>query len=385
MAGIGRPATLLPLLCLLTAACGTPAAPEAPPGAPALRRAAPPYGEPLRRELDLASGTWRWTWAWRPAAASPAAGAGASPAGSAGTVDLAVAGGRAVWSFRPPVPPPAEAAAGTLRLRPADGRAWHTLAAPWPPADPLALLPLPRRPVASPAYADLLDLLQELTAPRFGQRVAHWPALPVPVRAAPAPSGELDLAECLHEAVDLWNEGEPEPVFVWDPQAAWGVRLVHLPGTDLSPPLTAQVVRLDADGRPLRLHVTAGDDYDHRRDRRCAVRALAHELAHARLLWGHSRERDHLLWRWGPVVPGPSADERRAARLLALLPEGLDLSRYGRSADLEVHRHQGGRRAVEQLRRRQAPLPGQGRRRAQRRQLHRGALVQRLQQDALQE
>jgi hypothetical protein len=141
--------------------------------------------------------------------------------------------------------------------------------------------------------------------------------------------------------MSVWNTAESDSLFGWDPQAAWGIRLVHLAGICLRPPLGAKVVRLDGAGQPLSVHILAGDTYDTLAKRSSAVRGLTHELAHALFLWGHSEDRKHILWRCGPIVDEPSPDERRAARLMRLLPAGLDLSRYGRSLETDPPWHQG--------------------------------------------
>jgi hypothetical protein len=194
-------------------------------------------------------------------------------------------------------------------------------------------------PVTSPYYADLLHLVQELTTPWFAQEVTHWPQVPLPVRARAAVSGELDLTACLYEAVAIWNCSAPDSLFRWNPQAGWGVRLVHLAETYPSPPLATKMVRLDLNDRPLRVHILMGDNYDHERDRPYLVRGLVHELGHVLLLWGHSRDRNHILWGAAPpLVPGPATDELRALTLWNLLPEGLLLAGYTRSTELDPKR-----------------------------------------------
>jgi hypothetical protein len=221
-------------------------------------------------------------------------------------------------------PPP-----GPLQLVPQDTASWLPLRV-GPVGDPCAWLPLPRVPVASAAYPDAVALLRALTAPRFGSRVTHWPGAPVPVRIPDAVAGEVDLAACLRAAVAIWNEGADPPWFACADTAGWGVRLVHLQGRVLSPPLSAQITRLDAAGRPLRVHIVVGDNYDEAHDRRYAIRGFVHELGHALFLWGHSRDRNHVLWGRGPpLVAEPAVDERQAAQLLHGLPPGLDLNRYG--------------------------------------------------------
>jgi hypothetical protein len=196
--------------------------------------------------------------------------------------------------------------------------------------DLLSTPPLPRLQTDSDAYPDLVAMVRDLITPRFAGYVVHWPSRPIPVRAGVAQSGSIDLAACLREAVTLWNEGESPPLFVWNETASWGVRLAHYAGSLRRPPLQLHITRSDSLGRPLRARISVGDDYSGPHERIYAVRGLAHELGHALLLWGHSPDREHLLWGAAPPQRNsPSQDERRAAALLALLPSGLDLGRYG--------------------------------------------------------
>jgi hypothetical protein len=216
-----------------------------------------------------------------------------------------------------------------LRLAPDDTASWLPLTVPTG-GGAAAWLPLPRLPLDSAAYTDAVAFLRALTAPVFGSRVTPWPALPVPVRVPPAVSGGLDLADCLRTAVGIWNADADPPWFALADSAGWGVRLVHLAGRRLAPPLYAQITRLDAAGRPLRVHIVVGDNYDEPRDGEYAVRGFVHELGHALFLWGHSRDRGHVLWGGGPPLAArPTADERKAALLMHGLPPGLDLTRYG--------------------------------------------------------
>ena len=189
--------------------------------------------------------------------------------------------------------------------------------------------------VRSPYYHDLLALLQELTTPRFGQRICHWFRRPVPVGAVPAVSGVIDLTACFHTAMATWNEGAAKPLFVWEPDTALGTRLLHLPGQNLHPPMSAFLIQRDEQGRALRLQIRIGDTYGDPVDERYVLRGFVHELAHALLLWGHSLDREHILWRCGPIVDQPSRDERRAVGLLQALPAGMDISVYGRSTELD--------------------------------------------------
>ncbi|MFH1842520.1 MAG: hypothetical protein ABIF77_04885 [bacterium] len=293
----------------------------------------------MARFLDLSESESWWSWQFQ-------TGTGATDSGS---VKLEILADCACWIWNPPLADTemTATAQGALWLCPVAIHCWHDFKLDWPPSQPHCWLPLPRLPLQSPYYADLLHLLQELTQPRFAQVVCHWPSWPIPVRAGVAQSGTVDLALCLHEAVDIWNDTAPMPLFRWAPDASWGVRLVHFPGSVRSPPLSAKVVRLDGTDGVLSIHILAGDTYDDVHKRRGAVRGLAHELGHALLLWGHSEDRRHLLWRSGPITDIPTSDEQQAAILLSLLPGGLQLSRYGRSLEVDPPWHQGHGAAIE--------------------------------------
>ena len=269
-------------------------------------------------------------WHWRTIAGDTL------PVSGRATLDITHVAGltRGRWQLVP-APPPAD----SLCLVPDDPATWHSqltgaLSTGEPPP-----LPLPRLPVDSTLYEDLLALLLDLTAPFFGNIVAHWPATPVPVRTVPAVSGDVDLTACLLEAVATWNRDEPEPLFAVADDAAWGVRLVHFAGAILSPPLRARITRLDERGRPLVIQIIVGDNYDHVLARPYAVRGMVHELTHALFMWGHSRDRNHVLWGTAPPqLDRPSRDERKAVRLWHGLPEGLDLRCYGRAGPAAVQR-----------------------------------------------
>lgn len=273
----------------------------------------------LKEWLQVSDGAWLWRWS-----------ADLEPAGRhTGSAVLSIRGEHYRWRLNgiTAVSDPVD-----LRLTPAD-TFWLGMQV----ADLAALSatpPLPRLAIDSPAYPDLVAMLRDLLTPRFDAVVTHWPGSPVPVGSPPAQSGDVDLAACLREAVTLWNTGETEPLFVWTDDAAWGVRLAHYAGSLLRPPLQVQLTRHDADGRPLRMRIAAGDNYSRASARPYAVRGLAHELGHCLFLWGHSPDRTHLLWGAAPPLRAdPSLDERRAVRLLQRLPAGLDLRRYGCETD----------------------------------------------------
>lgn len=274
----------------------------------------------LKDWLQVEDGVWTWSWHAENAAGGTSSGDGT----------LIVQDDRYRWQIA--LPANAAAALTRINLTPQD-TTWLPLHAP--DLEALAdMPPLPHLGVDSASYPDLVSMLRDLLTPLFGAVVVHWPAYPVPVRSPPAQSGEVDLAACLREAVTIWNAGEPEPWFVWQPDAAWGVRLAHFSGSIRQPPLMIQLTRLDPEHRPLAMRIVAGDNYASAPSRPYAVRAMAHELGHALCLWGHSPDREHLLWGAAPPLrDDPSADERRAARLLRLLPPGLDLNRYGRETD----------------------------------------------------
>jgi len=198
---------------------------------------------------------------------------------------------------------------------------------------PLAWRPLARRAVRSPFYADLLDLLADLAGAAGDSVVRHWPRYPVTVGSGPAVSGSVDLAACLAAGVAWWNTRLPG-LFRWLDEPGGDVRLVHIPGHQLHPPLSVHVLQRDATGRPLRMTIRAGDTYDAPHDERYARRGLLHELTHVVGLWGHSPDRRHILWRAGPVVDVPDSDEVLAVRWWLSLPEGLDLARHGRRGEM---------------------------------------------------
>lgn len=313
--------------------CSSPAAPPAP----APRLAAGRYPAELLRLAPPPAGEHRWTWR----------GAGPDQAAPGGGGILLTVDGRS-WNWRPATTPGDTCLPGTMLLRPEAPDQWHEFLVATDSTLPGGWMPLPRVAAASAHYADLLHLVQELTRPRFDGVVTHWSLESVPVGCGPAVSGAVDLAVCLREAVATWRlAGEP-PLLAWDGESALGARLIHYPGVVLHPPMSVQMVRRDKAGRVLRVHIRCGDTYDGPQDVRYARRALVHELGHVLLLWGHSEDRTHVLWRNGPIVDRPADDELRAAALWRALPEGLDLKRYGRSTELQPQRQQGEGPPVQQ-------------------------------------
>ncbi len=313
---------------LVQAGCSAPADPSAPAPPAASRLIAGRYPAELCRLTPPPAGEHRWTW-------RAETGAGGDPPllTVTGSALLTVAGRD--WCWRLTTTPGDTVLPDTLLLRPDAPDLWHEFLVEPDSLRPDGWLPLPRAAVASAHYADLLHLVQGLTQPRFAGVVTRWDPWPVPVGGGPAQSGAVDLAACLREAVGAWRlEGAP-PLLVWEEESAIGARLIHYPGVLLHPPMSVQMVRRSKSGRVLRVHIRCGDTYDDPRDVRYARRVLVHELGHVLLLWGHSEDRAHVLWRNGPIVDAPAADELRAAALWRALPEGLDLNRYGRSTELQ--------------------------------------------------
>lgn len=316
---------LICLCCLLTGCDGS--SPTRPQEVRTLRGSWSPLLKPLFPSL---TGDWSWSW---------------TEGGDGGPATLEVRGD--VWTWRL-----LQSEAGTLpdaspQLTPADSLVWHTLRVDGSEG---GWLPLPRLPVESPFHLDLLHLLRELTHGAFGERVPGWFTRPIPVHAPPAVSGAVDLREELRAAVLLWNAAAPHPLFRWaEADSVGGIRLVHLAGRELSPVMSAYILRRTTKGDALQLHIRVGDTYHGPQHARYARRAFLHELAHALLLWDHTPFRGHLLWRSGPIVDAPSPDELQAALWLEALPRGLDLGRYGGSAELDPQRQQGQRTSVEEL------------------------------------
>ncbi|MBC8423425.1 hypothetical protein H8E07_04820 [bacterium] len=304
----------------LTNGCGSGDPGDPGSGGPESRTISGVYPDELASLLDTAPGSHAWRWR-------------APDTGSARPARLTIEGVR--WSWRLDLDPAAPSLPPRLRLEPLEPDLWHDFEARPDTTTPGAWFPLPRQAVRSPYYHDLLALLQALITPRFGQRVCHWYTRPVPVGGGPAASGAVDLSGCFEAAVAAWNDGPGPDVFAWIPDTPLGTRLLHLPGQQLRPPMSASLIQRDEQGRALRLQIRVGDTYDGPQDARYARRGFAHELAHALLLWGHSLDRDHVLWRCGPLVERPSEDERRAVRLLQALPAGMDISVYGRSTELD--------------------------------------------------
>lgn len=312
-------------LLAMASACDAPVV-SVPWPPPVVHELSGRYPAELVAELAIPSGRTGWLWS----------AAGISPPRAA---ELIIEGRAWLWRLEgvsgetaPPV---------RIRLVPDDPDAWHEMEIHTDTSRPGEGFPLPRRAVRSPHYADLLHLVQELTRPRFDRHVTHWYRRPVPVAAGAAVSGTLDLRACLRKAVAVWNADADAPLFVWAPESACGVRLLHLPGGPLHPAMSADLIQRDDEGRALRLQIRVGDTYDDPRDERYAVRGFVHELGHALLLWGHSDDREHVLCRIGPFTDEPSDDERRAVRLLQALPAGMSLAGYGRSTEIEPPGQQG--------------------------------------------
>ena len=221
-----------------------------------------------------------------------------------------------------------------LLLTPADSVRWHEMRTD--PADSVSgWLPLPRRAVESAHYLDLLHLMSALAPGSFENRVRHWQVRPIPVDPGQSRSGAVDLTGELIRAGEIWNAAYGEELFRIPEPGACGIRMVHLPGRILRPPCYIRFVRTDSLGGPKHLQITIGDTWDDPWDVPHARRALLHELAHALMLWGHSRDRRHLLWYCGTIVDGPSRDEIECVRLWRALPAGFDFGRYGSRGELD--------------------------------------------------
>jgi len=207
---------------------------------------------------------------------------------------------------------------------------WHGIIN-WAPGPHPSSAPFPFPVVHLPNSSSdhIMEFLKGLTANLFDSTTCHWPKFPIPVRIGNAHSGQVNLSDCLVEAIQRWNNDEIEPWFQINETAGWGVQLVHFPGVIMHPPLQARITRLDDEGRPLRVQILVGDNYSTPAARPYAVRGFVHELGHALFLWGHSSDRNHVLWGTGPpLVDHPSSTERKAAQLMHSLPEGLDLKKY---------------------------------------------------------
>ena len=341
---------LIPFGCGLLGGCSPDNQPTLPPETPPhLTSLGPRPFPPLPDNSSISHGSWDWTWSVARADSLDCGDFGGfrgrrarqgsarllvqQMAGDTGNGPVPGAGSVFSWQFADSFPWPCPG--DSLALIPADAQEWLGMTLVWP--DSLdggtlpghLLLPLPRISLNSVEYADLVQFLAEMTRPRFNSIVTHWPGAPIPVRLAPAESGQLDLADCLTEAVGRWNAGRRTPWFEIQDSPGWGVRLVHFQGTNLHPPMQARLTWPEEDAHPLLVQILVGDTYDVTRDRPYAVRAFVHELGHALFLWGHSRDRDHVLWASGPpLVDAPSLDERKAAQLWHGLPEGLDLGWY---------------------------------------------------------
>jgi hypothetical protein len=272
-------------------------------------------------------------------------------AGAAGIARLQWTPSQVEWSItHEPDSPPGD----SLFLQPEQPDLWHGLSVPSQLDSTAQWLPLPRIPLQSAYYGDLLHFLLEMTSPLHDGRVAHWVDDPIPVAPSDAISGEVDLGACLRESMEAWNQAAGMALFVEDTVFARGVRLVHREGQVLHPPMWARMLRRDQADRPILVTIHVGETYDRPHLRRYAVRGLIHELGHALQLWGHSKDRLHILWESGPIVNQPSADEIAAIALWRTLPGGLDLTRYHRSVELDLDWSQGQRSTVDHF----EPLQG---------------------------
>ncbi|MCP4145696.1 MAG: hypothetical protein GY752_10510 [bacterium] len=214
-----------------------------------------------------------------------------------------------------------------ITLQPENTLTWHCLTTTHAKLVAGLAPPLPVLQIDSTEYTNLHHFLVEMTSPRYNSVVTHWVGEPIPVQVDNFVSGFINLSDALSHATNIWNEAFGYTVFEVNQFIPWGVRLIYTPGMQ-SPPLYIRGVRLDDSGHPMLMHIHAGDNYSNNHTNIWINRAMVHELAHAACLWGHSRDRNHILWENGPIVDTPSDDEIRAIRLWRAMPDGTSLLDY---------------------------------------------------------
>lgn len=215
----------------------------------------------------------------------------------------------------------------TIALQPEDIVNWHSISTTHTKLVDGLAPPLPVLPVDSTEYRNLHHFLVEMTTPRYSGIVTHWIGEPIPVQVDDFVSGFVNLSDALIHATTIWNEAFGYTVFEVDQFIPWGVRLIYTPGMQ-SPALYIRGIRQDDSGHPMLMHIHAGDNYSNNHTNIWINRAMVHELAHAACLWGHSRDRNHILWENGPIVDTPSNDEIRAIKLWRAFPDGTSLWDY---------------------------------------------------------
>jgi len=215
----------------------------------------------------------------------------------------------------------------TITLQPENIDNWHRISTTHSKLVAGLSPPLPVLPIDSIEYNNLHHFLSEITTPRYNGIVTHWVGEPVPVQIDNFVSGFINLSDALFHAITIWNEAFGYTIFEVDQYISWGVRLIYTPGMQF-PALYIRGVRQDDSGHPMLMHIHAGDNYSNNHTNIWINRAMVHELAHAACLWGHSRDRNHILWENGPIVDTPSNDEIRAIKLWRSLPDGTSLLDY---------------------------------------------------------
>ena len=215
----------------------------------------------------------------------------------------------------------------TITLQPENTLNWHSISTTHDKLVAGLASPLPVLQIDSTEYNNLHHFLTEMTYPRYSSVVTHWVGEPIPVQVDNFVSGSINLSDALFHATTIWNEAFGFSVFEVNQFIPWGIRLIYTPGMQ-SPPLYIRGVRQDNSGHPMLMHIHAGDNYSNNHSNIWINRAMVHELAHAACLWGHSRDRIHILWENGPIVDTPSDDEIRAIRLWRALPDGTSLLDY---------------------------------------------------------
>lgn len=215
----------------------------------------------------------------------------------------------------------------TISIVPNNSTFWHSINAPYTSIANGLCPPLPIMSVQSTEYDNLMHFLQEMTEPRYNSTVTEWALHPIPVFTDSIQSGQINLSEALSNGIEVVNNCLEIDFFTETNAPNNGIRLIHRQGLQ-SPPMFIQGIRQDHHGHPLLMHIVVGDNYSHNNTYRWINRAMIHELAHAAGLWGHSRDRIHILWENGPIVNTLSQDEIDAINLWTALPDGTNLLWY---------------------------------------------------------
>jgi hypothetical protein len=214
-----------------------------------------------------------------------------------------------------------------IMLHPDDINHWHSIITDHTKLAKGLSPPIPITPITSPEYNNIMDFLSEMTGPRYDRIVTHWVGEIIPVQVDSFETTTLNLSDALSHAVTVWNEIFEYDIFDIGEYIPWGVRLIYRPGMQ-TPPLYIRGIRQDNSGHPMLMHIIVGDNYNNSHSNIWINRAMVHELTHALCLWGHSKDREHILWENGPIVDVPSNDEIIAIKLWIALPDGLNLNDY---------------------------------------------------------